>query len=161
VTTLEDSQKTIAISAAQPQDRMPPVPASVKTTDEKLRYVGPLVVFGLVMGAWYSAHWWIITYQPYRKFLLPNPHEIIRDGFFGEKIVRTKIIDATILDIKIAVAGLLIAEEVARTFVLAVPCRAASHSDFDDFSPDRQFHGICRTAAGFGDSDHHHLPHYL
>jgi NitT/TauT family transport system permease protein len=42
--------------------------------------IPPLLVFLLVIGIWY-----LVTYvvlQPSRRFLLPPPHDVIREGFF-------------------------------------------------------------------------------
>jgi NitT/TauT family transport system permease protein len=58
-----------------------------------LEYIGPFVVFLLVLGVWY---------------LLPKPHKIWEDGFMN-RIIRDAVLKATWLDIKVAVLGLAIA----------------------------------------------------
>jgi NitT/TauT family transport system permease protein len=71
----------------------------------KLEYVGPFFVFLLVLGVWYGGPFLL---KPYKRFLLPMPHRIIKDGFMRKQI-RDTVLRSTWLDIKVAVLGLALA----------------------------------------------------
>jgi NitT/TauT family transport system permease protein len=70
-----------------------------------LEYIGPAAVFLIVLGIWYGGPFLL---EPYKRFLLPMPHRIIKDGFMN-KIIRDAVLKATWLDIKVAVLGLFLA----------------------------------------------------
>jgi NitT/TauT family transport system permease protein len=92
-----------------PVDREAPRP--VKEPFQPTKVLGPVVVFGLVMAAWYGAR---SLLPEYKRFVLPPPHTIITKPFFatnteGEHVIRKAILKATWLDTKVAVIGLSIA----------------------------------------------------
>jgi NitT/TauT family transport system permease protein len=70
-----------------------------------LEYVGPFVVFLIVLGIWYGGP---LLLPSYKRFLLPKPHKIIEDGLLNRPI-RDAVLKAMWLDIKVAVLGLAIA----------------------------------------------------
>jgi NitT/TauT family transport system permease protein len=70
-----------------------------------LEYVGPFVVFLIVLGIWYGGPFLMPSYK---RFLLPMPHRIWQDGFMNRPI-RDAVLKACWLDIKVAVMGLGIA----------------------------------------------------
>jgi NitT/TauT family transport system permease protein len=70
-----------------------------------LEYIGPFVVFLLVIGIWYGGP---LLLPSYKRFLLPKPHKIWQDGFMNRPI-RDAVLKATWLDIKVAVLGLALA----------------------------------------------------
>jgi NitT/TauT family transport system permease protein len=80
----------------------PPTPPSKRV--DLISIVGPIVVFGLFLSAWYGGR---LLLAPYKRFVLPPPHRIITKGF-GEPMVRQDLRHATWLDIKVAVIGLAI-----------------------------------------------------
>lgn len=70
-----------------------------------LEFVGPWVVFLFVVLFWYHGP---RLMQPHKRFLVPSPTKIMRDGFLNEP-VRTRVLRATWLDIRVAVIGLVLA----------------------------------------------------
>jgi NitT/TauT family transport system permease protein len=66
----------------------------------------PLVVAGLVVGAWYFATYVVLDAQ--RRFLLPPPHAVVTDSFFDQGVLR-EILEATYQTARVAFVGLLIA----------------------------------------------------
>jgi NitT/TauT family transport system permease protein len=70
-----------------------------------LEFIGPAAVFLIVLGIWYGGPFLL---KPYKRFLLPMPHRIIKDGFMN-KVIRDAVLKATWLDIKVAVLGLFLA----------------------------------------------------
>jgi NitT/TauT family transport system permease protein len=83
------------------------------------RIVGPLIVFGLFIGFWYLAHY--VLMEERRKFLIPPPHEVVRDSFLtwsvsgGESLANiaggglSDQLDGLWLSTKVAMLGLSIA----------------------------------------------------
>ncbi len=85
-------------------------PRPVKEPFQAIKYIGPIVVFGLVMALWYGSR---SLLAPYKRFVLPPPHHIITKAFLatnssGEAVIRKAIQKATWLDTKVAVIGLAI-----------------------------------------------------
>lgn len=70
-----------------------------------LEYVGPFVVFLMVIGFWYGGPYLLPSYK---RFLVPKPHKIWEDGVMVRPI-RDAVLKATWLDIKVAVLGLALA----------------------------------------------------
>jgi NitT/TauT family transport system permease protein len=70
--------------------------------------IGPLVVFGLVIGLWYFMA--LAGLPKFKRFLLPQPHKII-SSFVTDDIpgARAKILTATWLSAQVAMLGLAIA----------------------------------------------------
>jgi NitT/TauT family transport system permease protein len=70
--------------------------------------IGPLIVFGLVIGLWYFMS--MVGLSKSKRFLLPRPHKIIH-SFVTDDIpgARGKILNATWLSAKVALLGLVIA----------------------------------------------------
>jgi NitT/TauT family transport system permease protein len=72
--------------------------------------VGPLVVFGLFVGAWYLLSTVILPEQ--KRFLLPTPHEVVTEGFLvwegGRDRGLKPILESLWQSAKIALGGLTI-----------------------------------------------------
>lgn len=72
--------------------------------------VGPLVVFVLFIGLWYLLS--LVVLPPQKRFLLPTPHRVIREGFLvwsaGEQRGLKPILLSLWDSAKIAMLGLLI-----------------------------------------------------
>lgn len=66
----------------------------------------PLGVLLLVLGGWYLTTYEIL--EPDRRFLLPPPHEVIKEGFLASD-VRADILQASWVSMKAALIGLAIA----------------------------------------------------
>jgi NitT/TauT family transport system permease protein len=66
----------------------------------------PLATAGVVIGAWYAASYLLLDQQ--RRFLLPPPHAVVRDGFLDSE-ARSEILTALLATAKVAGLGLLIA----------------------------------------------------
>ncbi len=86
-------------------------PKAVKEPFRPIKVIGPIAVFGLMMGTWYGAR---LLLAPYKRFVLPPPHRIITKAFLfetkdGVPVIRNAVFKATWLDIKVAVVGLSIA----------------------------------------------------
>lgn len=47
------------------------------------RVVLPVLVFGLIVGAWYAVSAFLLT--PQQRFMLPYPHEVVKIGFLDGK----------------------------------------------------------------------------
>jgi NitT/TauT family transport system permease protein len=83
----------------------PPLPR--RRRRGRLGAVGPpFVVFLLFVGLWYLFSY--VLLDPDRRFLLPPPHEVVRDGFLDAEI-RTELFRALGQSAWIALAGLAIA----------------------------------------------------
>ncbi|WP_024805597.1 ABC transporter permease [Nocardia sp. BMG51109] len=71
-----------------------------------LRIVAPIVVFALVLAAWYVAGHYLLPEQS--KFLLPPPETVVSKGLL-DPVARTEILTALWSTVQIALAGLVIA----------------------------------------------------
>lgn len=100
-TTLTKSSATIA--TAPGADRQPP-PTPQEPRDV-IGIIGPIGVLVGFLGLWYGGR---LLLSENKRFVLPPPHEIITEGF-GNPRIRSAIVKATWLDIKVAVIGLAIA----------------------------------------------------
>jgi NitT/TauT family transport system permease protein len=90
-----------------PVKRRPP--ARRRVLDALAVIVPPLIVAGVVLGAWYIGTYVVLDEE--RRFLLPPPHEVVRQGFF-EQETRSEILEATLETAKVAVVGLAIAAAI-------------------------------------------------
>ena len=82
-------------------------PAGRATMKERL---GPIGVFVGFIGLWYLISAWAIEAvfkKP--KFLVPPPHEVIQDSFFGTAKIRNEMFKGVLLSAEVAFLGLLIA----------------------------------------------------
>lgn len=82
-------------------------PAGRATMKERL---GPIGVFVGFIGLWYLISGWAIEAvfnKP--KFLVPPPHEVIQDSFFGTAKIRNEMFKGVLLSAEVAFLGLLIA----------------------------------------------------
>ena len=85
---------------------------STKTSPESKRRMsdvaGPIVVFGLVIGAWYALSLAILPEA--KRFLLPTPHRVVTEGFLvwsaGEQRGLKPILLSLWDSIKVAIVGL-------------------------------------------------------
>ena len=70
--------------------------------------LGPIVVFGLVIGAWYALSLAILPEA--KRFLLPTPHRVVREGFLvwsaGEQRGLKPILISLWDSAKVAIIGL-------------------------------------------------------
>lgn len=69
----------------------------------------PVSVFGAFIGVWYFMSYWGLQHlfdKP--RFLLPPPHEVINESITNDQ-VRKQLVAATILSVRVAFIGLLIA----------------------------------------------------
>ena len=71
--------------------------------------VPPLIVACVVLGAWYVGTYVVLDAE--RRFLLPPPHEVVRQGFF-DQAARNEILEATLETAKVAIVGLAIASAI-------------------------------------------------
>lgn len=71
-----------------------------------LRITAPVVVFVVVMGAWYFASHYLIAAES--RFLLPGPDEVITEGLLNSA-VRAEILSALGSTVLVALSGLVIA----------------------------------------------------
>jgi NitT/TauT family transport system permease protein len=70
---------------------VPPPPEEVRSQAEGHRprrsvmgLVGPVAVFGLFIGLWYLLHYVVMSDR--RKFLVPPPHEVVRQSFLTWRV---------------------------------------------------------------------------
>lgn len=73
-------------------------------------YSGPIIVFGLFIGAWYLLAQVILP--PEKRFLLPTPHRVIDEGFLVWKTGESRGLQPILLSLwdsaKVALIGLAI-----------------------------------------------------
>ena len=79
--------------------------------------VPPLIVACVVLGAWYVATYVVLDAE--RRFLLPPPHEVVRQGFF-DQATRNEILEATLETAKVAIVGLAIASAIGISVAVAM-----------------------------------------
>jgi NitT/TauT family transport system permease protein len=69
----------------------------------------PVVVFGLFIGLWYlMSYWGLENLFSKPQFLLPPPHRVIHESITNVQ-VRDQLVAATVLSIRVAFIGLVIA----------------------------------------------------
>jgi len=66
----------------------------------------PLVLFSVVIGFWYFAHYFLLS--EHRKFVLPYPHDVVRVGFL-EWDNLSELLEAAWSSTRVAAIGLAIA----------------------------------------------------
>lgn len=72
--------------------------------------LGPIAVFVAFIGLWYLISGWAIDSifnKP--KFLVPPPHKVISESFFGKSKIRSDMLKGVLLSAEVAFLGLLIA----------------------------------------------------
>lgn len=73
-------------------------------------YVGPVIVFGLFIGAWYLLS--LVILPPEKRFMLPTPHKVISEGFLVWKTGESRGLQPILLSLwdsaKVALIGLFI-----------------------------------------------------
>lgn len=73
-------------------------------------YSGPVIVFGLFIGAWYLLSTTILP--PEKRFLLPTPHEVVDRGFLVWRTGESRGLQPILMSIwdsaKVALIGLVI-----------------------------------------------------
>ena len=86
---------------------------TLSVTQQRVRNVMfralPVSVFGMFLGAWYFMSYWGLQHlfdKP--RFLLPPPHQVINESITNDQ-VRKQLFAATVLSVRVAFIGLLIA----------------------------------------------------
>ena len=73
-------------------------------------YVGPVIVFGLFIGAWYLLS--LVILPPEKRFMLPTPNKVISEGFLVWKTGESRGLQPILLSLwdsaKVALIGLFI-----------------------------------------------------
>ena len=73
-------------------------------------YSGPIIVFGLFIGAWYLLS--NVILPPEKRFLLPTPHKVVNEGFLVWKTGESRGLQPILLSLwdsaKVALIGLAI-----------------------------------------------------
>ncbi|NKY35056.1 ABC transporter permease subunit [Nocardia speluncae] len=82
-----------------------------------VRITAPIVVFVVVMGAWYFASHYLIAAES--RFLLPGPDEVITEGLL-DSAVRAEILSALGSTVLVAMSGLVIAMVVGVGFAVVM-----------------------------------------
>jgi NitT/TauT family transport system permease protein len=80
-------------------------------------WLPPLVVFWLVLGAWYAISYLLL--DPDRRFLLPPPHAVVRVAF-GDQANLRELLDALLLSTGVAMAGLALAVIIGMVTAVAM-----------------------------------------
>jgi NitT/TauT family transport system permease protein len=95
-------RQELTIPAVPPP--LPPEPARRSRVRAALRVVGPpLVVLGLVLAVWMFISYQVLT--PPRRFLLPPPIDLVREGLFDTESMAT-ILGALWSTAKVTMVGL-------------------------------------------------------
>lgn len=69
----------------------------------------PVVVFAAFIGAWYFMSYWGLKHLVHKpQFLLPPPHQVVNESITNIQ-VRKQLVAATVLSIRVALIGLIIA----------------------------------------------------
>lgn len=69
----------------------------------------PVFIFGGFLGAWYFLSYWGLQHLFHKpQFLLPPPHKVLNESFTNKQ-VRDQLGAATVLSIRVALIGLIIA----------------------------------------------------
>lgn len=73
-------------------------------------YIGPVVVFGMFLGAWYLLS--LVILPPEKRFMLPTPNKVISEGFLVWKTGESRGLQPILLSLwdsaKVALIGLFI-----------------------------------------------------
>ena len=73
-------------------------------------YSGPIIVFGLFIGAWYLLS--NVILPPEKRFLLPTPHKVVNEGFLVWKTGESRGLQPILMSLwdsaKVALIGLAI-----------------------------------------------------
>ncbi len=80
-------------------------------------WIPPLVVFGMVIGAWYGVSYLLLS--PDRRFLVPPPDAVVRVGFL-DPANRAELLDGLRLSAEVALLGLLIATVIGMLLAIAM-----------------------------------------
>jgi ABC-type nitrate/sulfonate/bicarbonate transport system permease component len=92
-------------------------------------FAGPAVVFALFIGVWYLLSLVILPQE--KRFLLPTPHRVVREGFFVWSAGQQRGLKPILLSLwdsaKIAMIGLSITIVVG-VAIGADSCNDAAHS---------------------------------
>lgn len=102
---------------------VPPAPSAPRATGgSRVRQIAwtvipPLIFLGLFVGFVYLVSYVLLT--PERQFLLPPPHEIVKNGFFDEANLREQL-QALWDTTKVAAVGLGIAFVIGTTLSIAM-----------------------------------------
>jgi NitT/TauT family transport system permease protein len=80
-------------------------------------WIPPLVVFGMVIGAWYGVSYLLLS--PDRRFLVPPPDAVVRVGFL-DPANRGELLDGLRLSAEVALLGLVIATVIGMLLAIAM-----------------------------------------
>lgn len=73
-------------------------------------YLGPVIVFGLFIGLWYSLS--LVILPPEKRFMLPTPNKVITEGFLVWKTGESRGLQPILMSLwdsaKVALMGLVI-----------------------------------------------------
>lgn len=82
---------------------------SRQRTRRALFNFSPVFIFGAFLGAWYFLSYWGLEHLFHKpQFLLPPPHQVLNESFTNKQ-VRDQLASATVLSIRVALIGLIIA----------------------------------------------------
>ncbi len=82
-----------------------------------LRVVPPLVAFGCFLGIAYLFSYVVLS--PQRRFLMPPPHEVVRNGLFDGQHLREQL-DALWDTAQVSITGLVIAFAIGATLAIVM-----------------------------------------
>ncbi len=82
-----------------------------------LRVVPPLVAFGCFLGIAYLFSY--VFLSPQRRFLMPPPHEVVRNGLFDGQHLREQL-DALWDTAQVSITGLVIAFAIGATLAIVM-----------------------------------------
>jgi NitT/TauT family transport system permease protein len=78
MSTVQDTSPA-AVPTAAPQDLGDAPPPRRRRKRPLIEVVGPLLVFGLLLGLWYLISY--VVLEPQRRFLVPPPHRVLQGSF--------------------------------------------------------------------------------
>ncbi|GAB40138.1 ABC transporter permease [Gordonia sputi] len=111
-----DAAATAVSATADLALATPPMRNRATWVQKVRRTVAPLLVFAIVIGAWYLVSYVVLDAS--RRFLMPPPQEVVRDGLFGDSA--PEMWQALGRTAAVALTGLLIAAVVGIAWAIAM-----------------------------------------
>jgi NitT/TauT family transport system permease protein len=112
---------SIDTTSASIEEIIPETKDGLKISD----YIGPIITFALFIGVWYLISG--VVLPDHKRFLLPTPHEVIKEGFLVWKTGERRGLQPILLSLwdstKIALIGLAITIVIGTALAVAMSSR--------------------------------------
>jgi NitT/TauT family transport system permease protein len=112
---------SVDTTSASVEEIIPETKDGLKISD----YIGPIITFALFIGIWYLISG--VVLPDHKRFLLPTPHEVIKEGFLVWKTGERRGLQPILLSLwdstKIALIGLAITIIIGTALAVAMSSR--------------------------------------